>query len=129
MSCLPWNRIAGELCPCLPALGFRGLSTFGPAQVVRRTSGFNVCNCHCDPVSWKRGGAFTGTQKALAQVIAHLRAKRQGTADPGEPTGLLTHHVDMDDATWDFVSDLLRTLTQHPATEVFTAREVFCDAR
>jgi hypothetical protein len=46
---------------------------------------------------------------------AHLAARRTGVADPGEPTGLLTHHRDMDEPLWEFLAELLPRLANHPA--------------
>jgi len=103
----PWNRIDAALVPALPALGLHGLSCFAP-----RAQGADGrlpvrANCHVDPVDWRAGGAFRGAARTLSSLTAHLRARREGRVDPGEPTGLLTHHWRHDAATWDFLGLLL----------------------
>ena len=37
------------------------------------------------------------------------------TVDASEPTGLLTHHLDMDAAAWDFLAELFAHTRQHGA--------------
>ncbi|KGM33173.1 hypothetical protein P409_17305, partial [Inquilinus limosus MP06] len=59
---------------------------------------------------------FAGVDRTLAPVLRHLADRRTGTADPEEPTGLLTHHLAHDDEGWIFLDGLLSTLTRHPAT-------------
>jgi len=120
----PWNRIDPVLFPDLPGLGFRGVTAFGARAAARPVPGLHVNHGHCDPIDWKRE-TFAGTRKAVAQVIEHLEARRTGSADPDEATGLLTHHADMDAATWDFAEALLGRLTAHPAVRFVDARDLF----
>jgi hypothetical protein len=71
----------------------------------------------------------------LDLLIGHLRARRQANAeptaagspraDPDEPSGLLTHHLVMDEAAWGFVSRLLATLGDHPSARWIAAEEAF----
>ena len=35
--------------------------------------------------------------------------------DPDEPLGILTHHLDHDEATWSFLERLLGRVGAHPA--------------
>lgn len=95
----PWNRISPELIPLLAAHGFPTLSTF--AGRIRPPPGLALLDCHCDPVDWHGGRGFVGDAAALAPVLHHLRARRLGEV-PDRPTGLLTHHLAMDEATWSF---------------------------
>ena len=67
-------------------------------------------NCHVDPVDWKAGAVFRGETRSLASLRAHLRARREGRADGGEPTGLLTHHLDHGPELWAFLERLLGRL-------------------
>lgn len=107
----PWNRIAPRTVQTLPALGYRMLSAFEPREVAVTREGLLQVNCHVDPVRWKEGAVFRGTDKTLGQVVSHLMARRTGAADKDEPTGLLTHHLQTDAATWEFVETLLDRLT------------------
>ena len=116
----PWNHISERVVQALPGLGFSGLSTFGARERATPAPGLVQVNAHCDPISWKNGARFAGTAKALGDLIGHLQARRSGTADPQEPTGLVTHHLQMDEASWDFVTLLLqRTAAWQSAREVF----------
>ena len=121
----PWSRISDRVVQRLPALGFVGLSTDRAADRVEPVPGLVQINAQCDPIKWKRGARFTGTGRALDDLIGHLRARRMGTADPGEPTGFLTHHLAHDAPAWAFVAELLRRMCAHPRAIWLNAREVF----
>ncbi len=121
----PWNRIDEALFPDLAALGYRGVSVYDARTGRAAAAGLIANNCHCDPVDWKAAKAFRGAARTLAQLTAHLAARRERRADPAEATGLLTHHRDMDAATWAFTERLLETLSRHPAARWMDARELF----
>ena len=72
-------------------------------------------NVHLDPVNWRHQGGFLGVYPAIAILIQHLIAKRSGYRDRDEPTGILTHHLAHNPAVWQFLEDLLRFLSVHPA--------------
>jgi hypothetical protein len=116
----PWNHISEPVVQALPGLGFSGLSTFGARERVTPAPGLVQVNAHCDPISWKSGACFAGTAKALGELIGHLQERRSGAADPQEPTGLVTHHLQMDEASWEFVTLLLQRIAAWQ-----NAREVF----
>lgn len=120
----PWNRIDPALLPRLAELGYRGLSTFKP-RTAGMIAGLRQVNTHIDIVEWRSGGGFCGEDQALAAAVGHLRARRMSTVDPGEPTGLLTHHSDHDEACWSFVDRLLDVTRDHPAVRWLAAEEVF----
>ncbi|MDQ2101612.1 polysaccharide deacetylase family protein [Azospirillum isscasi] len=109
----PWNRIAPGVTAGLPDAGFTGLSVFGPKCV--STVNMMCVNTHIDPVAWKDGKRFLGEPESLGMAVAHLRARRLGQADEGEPTGLLTHHLVMDGETWAFTARFLTVTRRHPA--------------
>lgn len=111
----PWNRIADAVSASLPRLGYRALSAFGPRSAAQPVPGLLQVNCHADPVVWREGKRFAGAGATLERLRTHLAARREGHADPAEPTGLLTHHRDMDPAFWAFLEELLRRLRGHPA--------------
>lgn len=104
----PWNRIsAPELIPHLAAAGYRGLSTFGPRHALYAAPGLLIVNTHVDVIDWRGSRGFMGDDLALAQATRHLQARRNGSADPGETTGWLTHHAVHDEAAWTFMALLL----------------------
>lgn len=111
----PWTRIDEDLVAHITEAGLTALSLEGARQ--RRFAAPDVqnLNAHCDPIKWKGGPRFTGTGKALDEIVKHLSARRTGTADACEPTGLCTHHLDHDAGTWAFVERLVATVAAHPA--------------
>ena len=136
----PWNRVAEGFVPELPGLGFRGLSTHTARTAARPAQGLVVCNTHLDVMRWRPKREFLGENEALDLLVRHLKARRQAMAgppaadrpaaglagaDPQEPSGLLTHHLVMDEAAWDFVARLLAVLGAHGATRWLTAEEAF----
>lgn len=119
----PWNRIAPAVAAGLPGLGFRGLSTFASKRF--DVPGLTEANTHGDPVDWHGGGGFLGDDAVLARLIDHLRARRYGHAPRAEATGLLTHHLVMDEASWAFTARLLGETAAHPAVRWLGAAEIF----
>ena len=111
----PWNRFDPAFVAGLPHSGFRGLSMFGPRSAAEPTAGLRQTNCHVDVVDWRGGRGFVGRDRALAAVIAHLAARRSGSVDPTEPTGLLTHHAVHEESTWTFIARFIERTRQHPA--------------
>ncbi|RMD64995.1 MAG: hypothetical protein D6826_01140 [Alphaproteobacteria bacterium] len=119
----PWNRIAPAVVAVLPELGFCGLSTCGPrpqedAASNPATPGLVHVNTHVDILRWTRPRGFVGVADALERLVAHLRARRAGSVDAAEPTGLLTHHLAHDAAAWTFLERLIMLLTHHPGARL-----------
>ncbi len=124
----PWNRMAPYLPPFLAELRFRGLSQFGPRARRQPVRGLTQVNTHLDIVHWKGPAPrFAGTAKLVEDFAAQLEARRLGTADPGEPTGLLTHHAAHDEACWAFLDALFERVARAEAAEWLPAPYVFCD--
>ena len=111
----PWNRIAPRVRDALPGAGYRVLSTFGPRPTPQAGPGLRMLNVHVDPIEWRAGKRFAGTAPTLDQITAHLADRRAGRVDPGEPTGLLTHHRDLSPPAWACIDELLGRLQAHPA--------------
>lgn len=110
----PWNRLADDLLPLLPAAGFVGLSRFAARASYEAAAGLPQVNTHVDPIAWRRERQFIGAEAAIERLTAHLRARREHACDADEPTGLLTHHLAFDDAAWGFVDGLLDCTRRHP---------------
>ena len=119
----PWNRIDPALIPVLPPTGFRGLSTFGPRRAAEPAPGLRQTNCHVDVVDWRGGRGFVGEDRAIAAVAGHLEARRTGSLDPAEPTGLMTHHLVHEESTWTFIARLMERTRHHPAARWLTPSE------
>ena len=121
----PWNRIAPELLQPIAARGYRGVSAFGPRTAAKPVAGLTVVNAHCDPIRWKGAPRFRGVDKTIAQLIEHLQARRSGFVDSDEPTGFLTHHIDLDAAAWDFSARLAELIERHDAAQWQQPQDLF----
>lgn len=121
----PWNRIHADLTGDLASLGYRSLSTFGPRAAPCAAPGLAAINTHVDPVDWRGTQGLADPASILDGLTRHLQARRTGQADRAEPLGLLTHHLMMDDPTWNFCHGLLTELLAGPAIpfDIATARE------
>jgi len=103
----PWNRIGSSALPGrLASAGYRGLSRFGARAREPSLPGLVQVNTHVDLIDWHGTRGFAGADPVLRAALAHLRARREGRADPREPTGWLTHHLVHDEACWDFLQRL-----------------------
>jgi peptidoglycan/xylan/chitin deacetylase (PgdA/CDA1 family) len=119
----PWNRIDPAVVARLPAAGFQGLSTFG--MRTEEAAGIVQCNTHVDLIAWRRGRLFIGRDAAVDRLVEHLRARREGQADSAEPTGILTHHLDLDDDAWSFFEELVRRTQAHRGAAWIAAEAAF----
>lgn len=117
----PWNRIAPGLVPALPEIGFRGLSTFGIRPHPRPVSGWVQVNTHIDIIDW-RTRRFAGTEAVLGAFARALAAAR---VESGEPLGLLSHHLAMDEAAWDFLNSFWERVGGTPGIGIAAANSLF----
>ncbi|MAO90224.1 MAG: hypothetical protein CMM78_03210 [Rhodospirillaceae bacterium] len=114
----PWNRIAPEIVECVTDAGLRGVSTFTDRTPNRRVAGLNT---HVDILDWKAkkqtGRArFLGQEAVLSDLVAALARRRVPTpgTDTTEAVGLLTHHLEHDQDSWDFLARLVQFVDEHP---------------
>jgi hypothetical protein len=121
----PWNRMDPHLLPYLRAVGLCAVSTLGPRDTPEPSAGICRTNVHVDIVDWQGTRGFVGLDRALDQVVTHLRQRRTGEADAKEPTGLMTHHGFHDEGCWWFIEDLLRRSRAHPAVRWLGAEDAF----
>jgi hypothetical protein len=108
----PWNRIAEDLLPGLPGIGFRYLSTFGAESV--QVQGLTQVNCRIDLIDW-RGSRKTFPHDGLARQLAGVIAERRTV--PGTPIGILSHHAAHDDEAWKFLAALFELAGHHAGAE------------
>lgn len=121
----PWNRIDERIVDCLPGLGFRGISTLRARRSAHPAAGLLQVNVHLDPIDWPRNCGFIGVYPAIAVLVQHLVARRSGYRDAAEPSGILSHHLVQNEATWRFLDDLLGFIDAHPAAEFIDARDTW----
>jgi hypothetical protein len=124
----PWNRFDDSFLPLLAEIGIQGISKIKPRFSAHPEPGVFETNVHIDLISWRTDRGFVGEAAALGGLVAHLRARRSGDADPDEPTGLLTHHLVQDEATGAFLGHLISLTRNHPAARWLDANEVFAPA-
>lgn len=110
----PWNRIAAEFLPLLPAAGIRGLSAMAARRALSLPPGVAALDVHLDLVAWRGDRGFIGTDAALGFLVGQLRARRLDD-DDAAPIGILTHHLIMDGATAAFLDRLTAIARCHAA--------------
>ena len=109
----PWNRMDAATLPHLPEMGYQLFSAYDGHTPRADVTGLLQINGQVDPIRWKHGASFRGVATALDLLIAHLVARRTGQVSNDQPTGLITHHLQTDAETWDFVDTLIaRSLAQ-----------------
>ena len=120
----PWNRISPDLPPALPEAGLCGLSTLGARPAAEAAPGVRQVNVHVDIMNWQ-SRRFAGLGAALDQLLHHLRARREGLADAGEATGVMTHHAYHDEDAWSFIAELIARTRRHPGAAWLSAEQAF----
>lgn len=118
----PWNRIADSLVPTLSALGFHGLSTFGPRPAVEPAPGLRQVNIHLDLILWQEGSrplAFDEIAQALTRLV------QQGMP---EPLGIMSHHRVMNDGAFAALDRALALVQDHACARLATADVLFGEA-
>ena len=124
----PWNRIGGQAVAILQSIGFIGLTRYLPRTALA-VHGVNQVNTHVDVIDWRGRngppGGFLGEEACLSLFIGHLRARRLGEADRDEPTGVLSHHLVHDPATWRFLEKLRDFLANQAAARLLDPPAAF----
>ena len=110
----PWNRVRKDLLKKLPAIGLRGLSTYGARARAEPAPNLRQVNTHIDIVAWRERKQFIGESAALARAMQSMAGE--------EPVGWLTHHAVHDAAAWEFLERLftVRDIRWVSAAEAFS---------
>ena len=98
----PWNRIAAGVIAGLPALGYRALSVFGPAN----TAPLALLNTHVDLIDWRGTRGGRADDDLFADILS--------AAALGSPVGILGHHLVHDAQAWRFLDRLFKLTADHP---------------
>lgn len=121
----PWNRIAPAAVARLPALGYRGISTWKPREASHPVSGLTQVNTHLDVIDWRRGRVVKEEGLVAGLLLRKLRWRRARKARAQEPLGLLTHHAYWDAAKERIIVNLLEATHGHPAVQWHTPAAAF----
>lgn len=108
----PWNRITRDLIPHLHEAGISSLSSIGPCL---SPPPLPQVNAHVDIIDWRGHRGFRGAQQVIRDVVNNLADRRLEPKNLMGATGLLTHHLNHDEACWSFIADLLALTSEHPA--------------
>jgi hypothetical protein len=120
----PFHGFDTRFFPALAAGQIVGLSRLGPRLTAHPFTGVAEANVHVSLFDW-RIRRFGGASAALASILSHLRARRRGEVDHTEPTGLLTHHLVQDSASYEFLERIVLLGCVHPATRWVDGYEIF----
>jgi hypothetical protein len=120
----PWNRSPTHLTDRLGVIGHRAISTHGPRPARLAAPRLLQVNTHVDPIDWRGTRRFVGLGRLVEALVAHLAARRLGTADAMEPTGLLTHHLDHPAEDITMIGRLAGDIAAHPAARWLAAPEL-----
>jgi hypothetical protein len=121
----PWNRAAPDLVATLPALGYRGLSTFKDRAAALAAPGLVQVNAHLDPIDWRGGGGRVDASILAATAARAVIDRTEGRADRGEAIGLLTHHLVHDEAVWAFCESFVEHVSHRCGMRFLATRVLF----
>jgi hypothetical protein len=103
----PWNRVEPVLLEALPIAGYFALS--GWKGEGANKPGLQRLDTHLDVMRWKGGARFRGAARIETDLRGQLAARRRAGAFDN-PLGLLTHHLEHDEACWTFLCGFLALL-------------------
>lgn len=121
----PWHSFDDRFLPLLPRHGIGWISRKGPRPTECASEGLRQANAHAAPIRWSIPPSFGDDAEHLSTIIDHLRGRRVRSYDLDEPTGILTHHLAQNDASYAFMRRLLNLTVEHPAAKWLGAREIF----
>ena len=107
----PWNDIPPGLPEALVHAGYAGFSAWG--AIDPQGSPLRI-DAHLDLLRWRRGPRFRGVGRFEAALAQALRTRRR-SGQWDAPIGLLTHHLDHDEAAWSYLAEFLCGTTREPA--------------
>lgn len=121
----PWNRMTDSLNSHLASIGMKGVSQHAPRKAEIAKAGLRQVNTHVDIINWRTTRGFAGQAKVLDYVVSHLQDRRLADVDVEEPTGVLTHHLNHDEACWAFMAELLHWTCGKSNVRWLTPNEAF----
>jgi len=123
----PWNRISSQAVQSLFNCGISGLSGFKPRTSSFAATGVKQINTHIDLIAWREGKVGKAGHTVAAEIASHLAARRTGDADLFEATGILSHHLAMDEIAWKALSEVLTFLSSDNRVHWKNADSLFAE--
>lgn len=120
----PWHGFDESYLDLLSSAHLRGISAKG-VRSSPHIRGLKQANIHCVPIAWTSPPSFGDDEPYVLQICAHLEGRRIRRFDPDEPTGILTHHLVQDEASYSFLERFRTIVDGHPAAAWVSARELF----
>jgi hypothetical protein len=109
----PWNVTHPCLEAALRSTGFRGWS---PGRAVQQSQGLVRIDTHVEVLRWKGGVRFRGEACFMRRLI-RLAHERRCAGRWTEPIGILTHHLQQDEPSWEFFERFIRWTKGNTAIE------------
>jgi hypothetical protein len=114
----PWNDLKPNVVQGVEAAGLRGVSGWAGWAGRRRV------DAHLDLLRWRPAPRFVGRARFLRRLRRALAARRIAQRWD-QPIGLLTHHLNHDDAAWAFLKALLAFRPLRRSAQWRAADELF----
>jgi hypothetical protein len=118
----PWNRIDAAALASLPDLGFIGLSRFGRPAHPNPAPRLLEINTQVDIVLWREQRRAMRVNEIAVALAAAIRLSA------GEPVGILSHHLEMDDEAFAGLDHILSVLQDHSQARLVGAPTLFREA-
>jgi hypothetical protein len=94
----PWGHAHACLEKALRTTGFVARSGGG----VLESDGLVTIDAHLEVLRWKGGARFRGEGRFMHRLV-RLSSERRRARQWTEPIGILTHHLQHDEASWEFL--------------------------
>lgn len=109
----PWHAAHPCLETALQTAGFKGWS---PGQGAQPASALVRIDTHLEVLRWKGGARFRGERRFMRRLL-ELARERRSDGRWSEPIGILTHHLQQDEASWRFLERFMAWTKAQPAIE------------
>jgi hypothetical protein len=96
----PWNHVTPNVLAALEQTDLQAVSAWQAPPEPRRV------DVHLDLLRWRPGPRFVGQALFLGRLRRMLAGRRKARRWD-DPIGLLTHHLDHDEAAWRFLERLM----------------------
>ncbi len=109
----PWNNLAAKHWPEFDQYD---LVSFHDGAANQMPSKFKQLNVHIDILRWRKYPKFRGTTRTIKAILKQLKQRRTDQQFD-KPIGIMSHHLVMDNASWQFLTKLLNFLRQESVVQ------------